>query len=208
MSHIICTHCMTTVPHGATLCRGCKAEIEYGVSQGMCTVLSTSGTVCLEKVDYRQIPPRELRRKIGMVTQRAFLFPGTVYDNLSFGPRQHGEVLSEIRAEELLTRVGLPGYAARDVANLSGGEPEQSTGILGRPRYKDGTRGSSLWLGELTATAPLRILRRCSSCYRHQYQTCGRKLYAMQDAVRLVNGNERRQIFGISGEPDTASAPA
>ena len=85
----------------------------------------TSGTVCLEKVDYRQIPPRDLRRKVGMVTQRAFLFPGTVYENLSFGPRQRGEVLSTTRAEELLTRVGLPGYAARDVANLSGGEAQR-----------------------------------------------------------------------------------
>jgi putative ABC transport system ATP-binding protein len=85
----------------------------------------TSGTVCLENVDYRQIPPRELRRKVGMVTQRAFLFSGTVYENLSFGPRQRGELLSETRAEELLARVGLPGYAARDVANLSGGEAQR-----------------------------------------------------------------------------------
>jgi putative ABC transport system ATP-binding protein len=85
----------------------------------------TSGTVFLEDVDYRQIPPGELRRKIGMVTQRAFLFPGTVYENLSFGPRQRGEGLSEILAQELLDRVGLPGYLARDVANLSGGEAQR-----------------------------------------------------------------------------------
>ena len=31
----------------------------------------TAGTVFLEGVDYRQIPPRELRRRVGMVTQRA-----------------------------------------------------------------------------------------------------------------------------------------
>jgi putative ABC transport system ATP-binding protein len=85
----------------------------------------TSGTVFLENIDYRQIPPRELRRKVGMVTQQAFLFPGTVYRNLSFGPRQRGEVLDEKRAEELLIRVGLPGYAGRDVANLSGGEAQR-----------------------------------------------------------------------------------
>jgi putative ABC transport system ATP-binding protein len=60
-----------------------------------------------------------------MVTQQAFLFPGTVYRNLSFGPRQRGEVLDEKRAEELLIRVGLPGYAGRDVANLSGGEAQR-----------------------------------------------------------------------------------
>jgi ABC-type sulfate/molybdate transport systems ATPase subunit len=85
----------------------------------------TAGTVLLEGADYRHIPPRELRRKVGMVTQRAFLFPGTVYQNVAFGPRQRGDVISEARAEELLARVGLPGYAHRDVANLSGGEAQR-----------------------------------------------------------------------------------
>lgn len=85
----------------------------------------TSGTVFFDKVDYRQIPPRELRRKVGMVTQRAFLFPGTVYGNVSFGLQQRGEVFSHDKAGELLIRVGLPGYAARDVANLSGGEAQR-----------------------------------------------------------------------------------
>jgi putative ABC transport system ATP-binding protein len=85
----------------------------------------TSGTVFLEDINYREIPPRELRRKIGMVTQRAFLFPGSVFENVSFGPRQRGETLSEARAEELLTRVGLSGYSGRDVTNLSGGEAQR-----------------------------------------------------------------------------------
>jgi putative ABC transport system ATP-binding protein len=85
----------------------------------------TSGTVFLEGVDYRQLPPRELRRKVGMVTQRAFMFPGTVGENLSFGPRQRGETLSDAQGEELLRRVGLPGYGGRDVANLSGGETQR-----------------------------------------------------------------------------------
>jgi putative ABC transport system ATP-binding protein len=85
----------------------------------------SAGTVLLEGVDYHQIPPRELRRKVGMVTQRAFLFPGTVSQNVSFGPRQRGEVISEARAEELLTRVGLTGFADRDVAHLSGGEAQR-----------------------------------------------------------------------------------
>jgi putative ABC transport system ATP-binding protein len=85
----------------------------------------TSGTVFLDNVDYRQIPPRELRRHVGMVTQRAFLFPGTVYDNVIFGPQQHGEMFSKDRVEELLIRVGLAGYAMRNVANLSGGEAQR-----------------------------------------------------------------------------------
>ena len=85
----------------------------------------TSGTVLFQSIDYRGIPSRELRRKVGMVTQRPFLFPGTVYENVSFGPRQRGEEFSRPQAEELLTRVGLGGYAARDVTNLSGGEAQR-----------------------------------------------------------------------------------
>ena len=85
----------------------------------------TFGTVFLQDTDYRQIPPCELRRKVGMVTQRAFLFPGTVRENLNYGPRQRGEELSESLAQQLLTRVGLPGYLARDVAHLSGGEAQR-----------------------------------------------------------------------------------
>jgi putative ABC transport system ATP-binding protein len=85
----------------------------------------TSGTVFLESTDYRKISPAELRRKVGMVTQRAFLFPGTVAHNLSFGPRQRGEELSEEAAQQLLGRVGLPGYLGRDISNLSGGEAQR-----------------------------------------------------------------------------------
>jgi ABC-type cobalamin/Fe3+-siderophores transport system ATPase subunit len=85
----------------------------------------TSGTVYLEGTDYRQIAPRELRRKLGMVTQRAFLFPGTVAVNLRFGPAQRGESLSQDSIEQLLEQVGLKGYASRDIANLSGGEAQR-----------------------------------------------------------------------------------
>src|SRR5215471_20344849 len=85
----------------------------------------TSGTVFLEGTDYRQIVPRELRRRVGMVTQRPFLFPGTAVDNLRYGPRQRGQTLSDADAEALLTRVGLPGYGSRDITNLSGGEAQR-----------------------------------------------------------------------------------
>jgi putative ABC transport system ATP-binding protein len=85
----------------------------------------TGGTVYLEGTDYRQIAPRELRRRVGMVTQRAFLFPGTVAENLQFGPRQRGESLSASRVEELLAGVGLADYGSRDGANLSGGEAQR-----------------------------------------------------------------------------------
>jgi putative ABC transport system ATP-binding protein len=85
----------------------------------------TSGTVYFESADYRQISPRELRRKIGMVTQRPVLFPGNVAENIRFGPRQVGEILPDHRVELTLSEVGLAGYEKRDVANLSGGEAQR-----------------------------------------------------------------------------------
>ncbi len=85
----------------------------------------TSGTVYVEGIDYRQIQPRDLRRKLGLVNQRPYLFPGTVEQNLQFGPQQRGEILSRDSIEQLLTRVGLKGYAGRNVANLSGGEAQR-----------------------------------------------------------------------------------
>ncbi|MGZ3457503.1 MAG: ATP-binding cassette domain-containing protein, partial [Archangium sp.] len=76
----------------------------------------TEGTVLLEGQDYRRLAPRELRRRVGLVVQRASLGPGTVADNLRFGPRQHGGDLDGARVAELLEHVGLSGYAERDVA--------------------------------------------------------------------------------------------
>ena len=85
----------------------------------------TAGTVYLEGVDYRSIAPRELRRRVGLVTQRPFLFPGTVSDNLRFGPAQRGESISAETIDELLRQVGLEGYGSRTVTNLSGGEAQR-----------------------------------------------------------------------------------
>jgi hypothetical protein len=60
-----------------------------------------------------------------MVMQAAFLFPGTVADNVAYGPRQRGQALAGEQIAVLLQRVGLPGYQERDVSNLSGGEAQR-----------------------------------------------------------------------------------
>ena len=86
---------------------------------------STAGMVYLDGQDYRQIPPRELRRRVGMVLQSAYLFPGTVAENIQFGPRQRGESVPPDHMERLLNRVGLPGYTNRSINNLSGGEAQR-----------------------------------------------------------------------------------
>ena len=85
----------------------------------------TAGTVRLNGEDYRKLPAQELRRRVGMVMQSAYLFPGTVAANIAFGPRQRGERLSFEQIAVLLERVGLPGYQERDVSNLSGGEAQR-----------------------------------------------------------------------------------
>jgi len=85
----------------------------------------SAGTVFLDGIDYRQIQPRELRRRVGMVMQRPFLFPGDVASNLRFGPAQRGEDVPDGEVESLLERVGLSGFAAREVSVLSGGEQQR-----------------------------------------------------------------------------------
>jgi putative ABC transport system ATP-binding protein len=85
----------------------------------------TRGSVYLEGEDYREISPRELRRRVGMLLQQPFLFPGSVAENIRYGPEAHGEVLAAEKVVELLERVGLSGYAERDVARLSGGEAQR-----------------------------------------------------------------------------------
>jgi putative ABC transport system ATP-binding protein len=61
----------------------------------------TAGTVLVDDQEYRSIATRELRRRVGMVMQMAYLFPGTVAANIAFGPLQRREVLAADQIEEL-----------------------------------------------------------------------------------------------------------
>lgn len=54
------------------------------------------GTVTLDGVDLRMLHPKDLRRAIVMVTQEAYLFSGTVADNIALG--KPDATLDEIRA--------------------------------------------------------------------------------------------------------------
>jgi putative ABC transport system ATP-binding protein len=85
----------------------------------------TEGTVFLDGTDYRDLPPREVRRRIGIVPQSPALRDGTVFENVTIGPRLRGETVQRKTAEELLERMNLDGYADRDVADLSGGESQR-----------------------------------------------------------------------------------
>ncbi|HLH35778.1 MAG TPA: ATP-binding cassette domain-containing protein [Alloacidobacterium sp.] len=83
------------------------------------------GTVLLNGTDTRTMAPRELRRRMGMVMQRAYLFPGTVGSNVAFGPAQHGVAISADEIDALLSHVGLEGFSQRDALTLSGGEAQR-----------------------------------------------------------------------------------
>ncbi|MCG3219227.1 MAG: phosphate ABC transporter ATP-binding protein [Candidatus Heimdallarchaeota archaeon] len=88
----------------------------------------TSGTICFNEEDYSTFSPRELRKKIGLVQQRAYLFQGTVRYNLLYGPKIWGIEYSDEDLIALLIKAGLSEkFLNRDVANLSEGEKQRAS---------------------------------------------------------------------------------
>jgi putative ABC transport system ATP-binding protein len=85
----------------------------------------SAGRALLADADTAALDVHELRRRVGMVMQQANLFPGTVAQNVGYGPALRGVVLKADEVEELLRTVGLAGYAKRDVTALSGGEAQR-----------------------------------------------------------------------------------
>jgi ATP-binding cassette subfamily B protein len=60
----------------------------------------TEGTVELDGIDLRDLHPKDLRRAIVMVTQEAYLFSGTVADNIALGKpdASEAEIVAAARA--------------------------------------------------------------------------------------------------------------
>ena len=85
----------------------------------------TEGTVLIDGIDYKEIPPTELRRRVGFVPQESALCDGTVAENVTIGPRLRDQPVSDDTVGQLLSRVDLDGYASRDVSTLSGGEAQR-----------------------------------------------------------------------------------
>lgn len=146
----------------------------------------TSGTVLLAGSDYRQLAPRELRRRVGMVMQSAYLFTGTVAENLRFGPRQQGEELSDGSIEGLLAQVDLSGYGQRQVTNLSGGEAQRvslARAVANSPLV--------LLLDEPTSAldeaAKAQVERLISEVVRNNQLTCVMVTHDLNQAARMAN---------------------
>jgi ATP-binding cassette subfamily B protein len=103
----------------------------------------TAGAVLVDGVDVRLRDPQELRARIGMVPQRAYLFSGTVASNLRFGDpdatdAQLWEALELAQAREFVAAMpqGLEAPVAQGGTNLSGGQRQRiaiARALLRRP---------------------------------------------------------------------------
>ena len=83
-------------------------------------------TVFLDGQDITTIEVLSLRRRLGMAFQKPALFPGTVADNIAYGPGLDGRSLTTDEIAALLTMADLPPeYAQRPIGELSGGEAQR-----------------------------------------------------------------------------------
>lgn len=85
------------------------------------------GEITLEGEDIRHINVYELRRRIGLVIQKPIFFPGTVGENILYGPRLWvKDHLTLVDPKHYLEMVGLdPDWVVRDPYTLSGGQQQR-----------------------------------------------------------------------------------
>lgn len=94
----------------------------------------TEGTIRLEGQDIKTIPPEQLRRRIGVVPQKAVLFKGTVRSNLQWGnpdatEEEMWQAIDTAQAREVVEgKEGkLDAKIAQNGKNLSGGQRQRLT---------------------------------------------------------------------------------
>jgi cobalt/nickel transport system ATP-binding protein len=87
------------------------------------------GGVYLDGVRIRDLSPREIYKKVGLVFQNPDeqLFASTVFEDVAFGPINMGLAKEEIalRVNSALKDVEMEGYAKRSIYNLSFGEKKR-----------------------------------------------------------------------------------
>ncbi|ARF16332.1 phosphate ABC transporter ATP-binding protein PstB [Sporosarcina ureae] len=96
----------------------------------------TEGAIWIgkENIIDSSIDPVELRKKVGMVFQHASVFPFSIYENIAYGPRIHGErnkkVLDEIVEENLRAAAlwdEVKDQLDQSATGLSGGQQQRLT---------------------------------------------------------------------------------
>jgi ATP-binding cassette, subfamily B, multidrug efflux pump len=93
---------------------------------------ATSGTVYVDGVDVRALSPQLLWSRLGLVPQRAFLFSGTVADNLRHGKpdateEEMWQALDIAQARDFVAAMpdGLESVVSQGGSNFSGGQRQR-----------------------------------------------------------------------------------
>jgi putative ABC transport system ATP-binding protein len=88
---------------------------------------ATNGSIFLDGEDIRRLDVLKLRKRVGMVFQKPYLFKGSVEYNLLLGPRLR-EANPSFSPAQLLEKVGLPlSMLQQEATSLSGGEQQRVT---------------------------------------------------------------------------------
>lgn len=95
---------------------------------------ATEGQVLINGKDVRSYPVFELRKKVGIVLQKAVLFQGTIRENLLWGKEDAGEdelkeALAVAQASEVVAgkEEGMDAQVAQGGKNFSGGQKQRLT---------------------------------------------------------------------------------
>ena len=130
-----------TLSHLNFVCRrGETTAIIGGTGSGKSTVASlilrfhdiTGGAVCLNGTDVRQLTQHYLRDHLAYVQQKAWLFSGSIADNLRYGNKDAGEeelmhAADVAQAGDFIRALpeGLNSYVAQGGTNFSGGQKQR-----------------------------------------------------------------------------------
>lgn len=92
----------------------------------------TSGTIKIDGIDIKELNQQDLRNKIGLVPQKAFLFSGTVAENLKYGKddateQQINHALEVAQAKNFVSEMkyGINSEVSQGGTNVSGGQKQR-----------------------------------------------------------------------------------
>lgn len=90
------------------------------------------GSILVDGIDIRDLPQKELRDKIGFVPQKAFLFSGTIAENIKYGKKdatqeeiEHAAQIAQAHDFIMNMKHGYDSYVAQGGNNLSGGQKQR-----------------------------------------------------------------------------------
>ena len=92
----------------------------------------TEGQVLFDGVDVRELSQKDLHSRIGYIPQKAFLFSGTIEDNLRYGDvnaseEQLEKALEIAQCSEFVSNLegGMKAFVSQNATNFSGGQKQR-----------------------------------------------------------------------------------